>query len=175
MARLPIVGVMGSGSESHPDLARPLGAWLASQPVHLLTGGGGGVMAEVGRAFAAVSGRAGLVIGILPAAGPESPRPPSGYPNEWVELPIVTHLHQLGSAGRGALSRNHLNVLSSDLILALPGGAGTASEVALAVAYARPILAFVRTRGDIPALPAEVASVSNLDEVEAFVRSVLRL
>ena len=36
--RLPIVGVMGSARESHPDLAIPLGTWLATLPVHLLTG-----------------------------------------------------------------------------------------------------------------------------------------
>ena len=43
MKRLPIVGVMGSGSESYSDQAARLGRWLAKQDVHLLTGGGGGV------------------------------------------------------------------------------------------------------------------------------------
>src|SRR5690606_16565050 len=42
--RLPIVGVMGSGS-SASALAEPLGAALAELPIHLLTGGGAGVMA----------------------------------------------------------------------------------------------------------------------------------
>ncbi|HUT02907.1 MAG TPA: DNA-binding protein, partial [bacterium] len=45
--RLPIVGVLGSGSEPHEEKAKPLGEWLAREGVHLLTGGGGGVMEAV--------------------------------------------------------------------------------------------------------------------------------
>ena len=60
-ARRPIVGVMGSGTEEYADLADPLGRWLAAFGVHLLTGGGRGVMAAVGRAFHAVTPRAGSV------------------------------------------------------------------------------------------------------------------
>lgn len=47
--RLPIVGVLGSGSEPHEEQAKPLGEWLAREGVHLLTGGG--VMEAVSRAF----------------------------------------------------------------------------------------------------------------------------
>ncbi len=32
--RLPIVGVIGSGSEEHQDRAAALGGWLAGQGVH---------------------------------------------------------------------------------------------------------------------------------------------
>ena len=72
MKRLPIVGVMGSGRESYSDQAAPLGRWLATQDVHLLTGG---VMGAVSRAFYEVSGRKGLVIGIIPGdASVSSPR-----------------------------------------------------------------------------------------------------
>ena len=69
-----MVGVMGSGSEPHRELALPLGAWLARRGVHLLTGGGGGVMASVSEGFAGVGGRRGLVIGVLPGeAGAPAP------------------------------------------------------------------------------------------------------
>ena len=64
--RLAVVGVMGSGTSEHAGLAEPLGEALACMGVHLLTGGGGGVMAAASRAFASVEGRAGLVIGVLP-------------------------------------------------------------------------------------------------------------
>ena len=37
--RLPVVGVLGSGSVEHSERARALGRWLAGQGVHLLTGG----------------------------------------------------------------------------------------------------------------------------------------
>lgn len=47
MRRLPVVGVMGSGSEAHEPDASRIGRWLAEEGVHLLTGGGGGVMAAV--------------------------------------------------------------------------------------------------------------------------------
>ena len=64
--RLPIVGVMGSGSHPHADLAEPLGRWLAAQGVHLLTGGGAGVMEAVSRAFCACfSDRMDLIVRML--------------------------------------------------------------------------------------------------------------
>ena len=94
--RLPIVGVMGSGSRPHKKRAEQLGAWLASQGVHLLTGGGSGVMESVSRAFAMAENRAGLVIGVLPGMVTDSGyRPKNGYPNPYVEIPIATHLWRL--------------------------------------------------------------------------------
>ena len=68
VTRLPVVGVLGSGSVAHQERARALGRWLAGEGVHLLTGGGGGVMSAVSQAFSEVSDRRGLVIGIIPAA-----------------------------------------------------------------------------------------------------------
>ena len=50
-SRLSIVGVMGSGTAPHAERARSVGQWLAQQGVHLLTGGGGGVMEAVSQAF----------------------------------------------------------------------------------------------------------------------------
>ena len=170
--RLPIVGVLGSGTEPHEPEATQLGRWLAEEGVHLLTGGGGGVMAAVSRAFHATPGRKGLVIGVLPAgevAGAAKP----GYPNPWVEVPILTHLASTGVHGGDATSRNHINVLSSDVVIALAGSAGTLSELELAVGYARPVIAFVATRDEIPGLPNEVTSTGSLDEVRAFVRRAL--
>jgi len=171
--RLPVIGVMGSGSQGHPDRAIPLGEWLATLPVHLLTGGGAGVMREVCRAFAQSTQREGLVIGILPAERQGSASPMPGYPNQWVDVAIYTHLHLLGEQGQAPLSRNHINVLSSDLIIALPGGRGTSSEVALALDYRRPVVAFVGSRGDIPGLSDAVPTARSLDGVKDFVRSTL--
>ena len=145
---LPIVGVMGSGTESHCERAAALGRWLAGEGVHLLTGGGGGVMSAVSEAFCEVPERRGLVIGVLPGverefepASPVASRP--GYPNPWVEIAISTHLPLSGRRGLDPLSRNHINVLSSAVLVALPGGAGTASEVALALRYHRPVIAYL--------------------------------
>lgn len=167
--KLPIVGVIGSGSESHEALAGPLGRWLASQPVHLLTGGGQGVMASVSRAFAEVQPRIGQVIGILPSAsGSVGLR--SGYPNAWVEIPIVTHLPLSGVDGMSEQSRNHLVVLTSRCLIALPGGAGTASEIALALRYGRPLLAYGADPRSFGALREQLTVTTDFAAVCAFVR-----
>jgi uncharacterized protein (TIGR00725 family) len=172
MNRLPIVGVMGSGTLSHEPESSELGRWLAEEGVHLLTGGGGGVMEAVSRAFYETPDRAGVVIGILPA-GEIAGAPKPGYPNPWVEVPILTHLPSTGAQGGEATSRNHINVLSSDVVIVFGGGAGTLSEVELALAYDRPVIAFVASRGQLPGLPPEVRSTSALGEVQAFVQRAL--
>ncbi len=174
MNRLPIVGVLGSGSEPHEEKARPLGEWLAREGVHLLTGGGGGVMEAVSRAFHRGPDRKGLVIGILPGESTDSgytSKP--GYPNPWVEIPIRTHLSKSGAEGTDPLSRNHLNVLTADVLIALPGSAGTASEVELALRYGRPLIAYLKGREEIPNLPDKVEVASDLEAVRAFVRAQL--
>jgi uncharacterized protein (TIGR00725 family) len=171
--RRKIVGVMGSGSEPHAARATALGAWLATAGYHLLTGGGGGVMASVSRAFAETEGRAGAVIGVLPAAADTPQSPPPGYPNPWVEIAIATHLAARGGDGADLLSRNHINILSADVVVALPGGAGTLSEVRLALAYGRPVAAHIARAADLPGLPAEVAVAASLDDIRAFIETAL--
>lgn len=174
--RLPIIGVMGSGAEPHADKAEAVGHWLARAGVHLLTGGGGGVMESVSRAFFETRKRQGLVIGVLPAGSEPGakPRPKrSDYPNPWVEIPLFTHLSLSGERGMEPMSRNHINVLSSNVVIALPGDAGTASEVRLAQAYRRPLVAFVDRASQIPGLPPEIAVRSTLAGVQSFLASHL--
>lgn len=168
--RLPIVGVMGSGIDEHAAKAEPLGRWLAGLGVHLLTGGGAGVMTAVSRAFHGVPDRRGSVIGVLPG-GPDGP--PAGYPNPWVEIPIVTHLPKSGRDGAALLSRNHINVLTSVVVVALPGGHGTASEVALALRYDRPTIVWAGA-GEIPGLVPEARVETDFEAIRSFVRSVLK-
>jgi len=129
-------------------------------------------MAAVSKAFHEVSERRGLVIGIIPSST-ASAGPKAGYPNRWVELPIFTHLSLGGEQGAEPLSRNHINVLTSDVIVALPGSAGTASEVALALAYRRPIVAFLDSPDELPGLSDEVPVHADFDEVRKFVESSL--
>ncbi len=171
--RRKIVGVMGSGREPHEARASALGAWLAKAGYHLLTGGGGGVMASVSRAFVETEDRAGSVIGVLPAAADTPNSTPPGYPNPWVEIAIRTHLAARGDDGGNVLSRNHINVLSADVVIALPGGAGTLSEVQLALAYGRPVAAHIAEASELPGLPPQVAVAPNLDDVRAFIETAL--
>ena len=172
MSRLPIVGVMGSGSRPYLERASALGCWLAECGVHLLTGGGGGVMAAVSQSFYDTPNRRGLVIGILPC-DESLEKPKDGYTNEWVEIPVLTHLPLSGERGTEPMSRNHINVLTSDVIVALPGDAGTGSEVRLAVTYERPIIAFVESDQEIPGLPKSVSISNSLAGVRTFVMTQL--
>ena len=130
------------------------------------------MMASASRAFYEVSPRRGSVIGILPR-GEVGPRPKPGYPNAWVEIAIRTHLPLSGAQGSDPMSRNHINVLSSDVIIALPGGHGTGSEVELALRYGVPIVAFIGERNEIRGLPSEVAVEPQLRGVVTFVSDAL--
>ena len=130
-------------------------------------------MDAVSRGFFETSPRAGLVIGVLRAAAEGASRPPEGYPNPWVELPIRTHLHLSGTHGTGPQSRNPINVLTADVIIAMPGSWGTQSEVALAVDYGKPVIAYLQDREDIPQMPSGVPIVGTLEDVQAFVVEAL--
>jgi predicted Rossmann-fold nucleotide-binding protein len=165
MQRKPIVGVMGSGSEEYRDLADLAGEVVARSGAHLLTGGGFGVMEAVSSAFTATPGRTGVCIGIIKGevserAGSSSQegaakgasqgqstgvhrnyRP--GNVNPYVEIPIYTHLPLSGTEGKELMSRNHINALSADIFIVLPGGPGTFSEVMLRLEYGRKLILFI--------------------------------
>jgi len=165
------IGVMGSGSDELDHLATPVGQLLARLGVNLLTGAGGGVMVSVSRAFTAAPRARGICIGIVPSASVDDrATPKDGYPNPFVELPILTHLPYSGTRGTDDLSRNHINVLSSHAIVALPGGSGTASEVALAVKYGKPIIAFTSSEALVANFDPSVPRVLDIADVEAFLR-----
>jgi uncharacterized protein (TIGR00725 family) len=124
--RKPIVGVMGAGEEAtQQDLrqALKLGELIARQGWILLSGGRStGVMQEVNRGAKQVAGS--LTIGILPQA--------SAAVSEFVDVAIITDLGQ---------ARNNINVLSSHVVVACgAGGAGTASEIALAIKADQPVI-----------------------------------
>ena len=170
------VGVMGSGRDEHLALAEPLGGLLARMEVNLLTGAGEGVMTSVSRAYVSARNGAGVSIGIVPAASEtERSTPRAGYPNQFVELPIYTHLPVSGDDGQSDLSRNHINVLSSDAIVALPGRSGTASEVALAIRYGRPIIAFAASATQRQDFEGRIPVAPDLATVETFLKANLKL
>jgi len=176
MGRRCVVTVIGSGTVADPACVE-IGQLVASLGVDLLTGGGRGVMEAVSRAFFESRPREGLVIGVIPATVDRMDalerrepatiayRPLDGYPNPWVELAIYTHLPDSGQQGTLRSSRNHINVLSADVIVALPGEAGTESEMWLAAQYGVPTVAYGAHRG---ALPTGVVHAQTLDEVRAF-------
>lgn len=173
IGRRPIIGVIGSGTEEHRDRAEPIGRWIAEAGADLVTGGGAGVMSATCRGFASAPGRAGRAIAIIPCEPGDPTRPRPDYPNPWADLIVRTHLPDSGSLGEAVTSRNHLIVLTADVLIALPGAAGTASETRLAVRYGRPIVAHLQARHEIPGLPDAVPVESCLGHVFEFVRSRL--
>lgn len=168
MLALKTVGVMGSGSDEHEALARGTGQLLAALQVNLLTGGGRGVMRSVSRAYTAALPRRGICIGIIPCEVGDRGTPKEGYPNEFVQLPIYTHLPFSGDRGKDDRSRNHINVLSCDAVIALPGGAGTATEVSLATDYGTPVVVYALDPGAVAHFPGSVRRATTLDEVVRF-------
>lgn len=144
LRKLPIIAVFGQGTPIAPDrrdLARSVGAMIAGLGAHLLTGGGYGVMEAAAEGFVGVPARAGLSIGIVPSlqggAFDEPNRDSDGrpYPNPFVEIPIFTPLPPRVADWHNTPARNHVNVLSADAIVSLPGGAGTRNELDMAAEY----------------------------------------
>ena len=124
MNRALIVGVMGGGSISDQERsdAYTLGSLIAKQGWILLNGGrNAGVMAA---SALGAHEAGGLTIGILPDS-------PSQSASAHIQIPIVTGM---GNA------RNCINVLSSHVVVACPGGMGTLSEIALALKCKKPTL-----------------------------------
>lgn len=176
--RLPIVGVMGSGRDHHEDLARPVGELIARRGWHLLTGGGGGVMEAVAEAFCAVPDRGGRSIGVLKSrawpesdsAGRRSYEPAARNP--WLEITVAT---PLPASDETLHSRNHINVLTADALVVLPGGSGTLSELRLRLQYGRGAVLFVgdetvagRTAADLRAALAPLGGIREARTVEAL-------
>lgn len=173
--RRPIIGVMGSHSDSHIERSKQVGQWIAKAGFHLLTGGGGGVMHAVSKSFVEVEDRSGLALAIVPCISRDTDHSPVlGYPNPWVELPIYTHLERSLEHVDNTNSRNNINVLTSTVLILLPGGEGTASEARLAVRYGTPCIAFLRFRDEVPGLPDSITVESDFVHIQHFVHASLR-
>lgn len=119
-----VIGVMGGAFVSSEALhnALAIGRLIAENDWVLLTGGrNAGVMAAASRG---ASEAGGTVVGILPGESTSGAAP-------HVDIAIPTGM---GDA------RNAINVLASKVVIALPGGAGTLSEIALALKSGRPVI-----------------------------------
>ena len=122
-----VVGVMGSGGDPGPEVlaaAERLGGLIAEHGWVLLNGGRACGVMDASAKGASEAG--GLVIGVLPD---EDDRHASPY----LDIAIRTGI---GDA------RNLVNVLSSDIVIAMTGGAGTLSEVAFALKAGRTVICF---------------------------------
>ena len=165
---------MGSGTDEHNKKSATIARWIAQQGYHLLTGGGSGVMKAASKAFCEVSERKGLSIGIIPGSIEDNSWIRfHDYPNEYIELPVFTHLPLSGKKGINYKSRNHINILTSTVIVVLPGSYGTASEVKLALKYNKPVIGFFENINEVNGLDKNIPCNNDFEEITKFVKKFL--
>jgi uncharacterized protein (TIGR00725 family) len=123
VSRAPYVAVVGPAEASPDELlsAEEVGAGLAAAGAVVITGGLGGVMEAACRG---ARSKRGHTLGLLPGEDRDAA-------NGWVEIAVTTGLGEL---------RNGLIVRASDALIAVGGGHGTLSEVALALKLGRPVV-----------------------------------
>jgi hypothetical protein len=141
--------VIGPGEASAEEVRRAeaVGAGLARAGSIVVCGGLGGVMAAACRGARAEDG---MTVGILPGSDRTSA-------NEWVTIAIPTGLGEL---------RNGLVVRAADVVIAIGGGPGTLSEIALALKTGVPVLGLDTW---------EIAGVEPVSDSEAAVSRTLEL
>lgn len=117
------IGVIGAGdcSDAVGALARDVGFEIGRRGWTLVCGGLGGVMTAAARGCAEAGG---TTVGILPGMERWTANP-------YIQVALPT--------GLGA-GRNLLVVRASDLLIAIAGGYGTLSEIALALKGGKPVI-----------------------------------
>ncbi len=116
-----IGGDVKTCTEEDRRIAQEVGKGIARMGAVLVCGGKGGVMEAACRG---AESQGGTTIGILPSGSRDEG-------NDYLTHGIVTNL--------GAV-RNSLVVLNGDVVVAIDGGYGTLSEIALALQYGKRIL-----------------------------------
>ena len=124
MSKTLQIALIGNAAANHERdlLAYEVGRQIASQGGILVCGGRGGVMAAGCRG---ARSRGGTTVGILPA-GKDDPTA-----NPWLSIVVASGVGQ---------ARNLAVVLSADAVIAVGGGWGTLSEIALARKHDVPVV-----------------------------------
>ncbi len=124
-AHAPLILVSGASRPRRRDLeaAEEVGRRIAGAGAVVLTGGGAGVMEAASRGARQAGG---VTLAVLPGRDAlESP------PNAYVDHAVFTGM---GDA------RNAILALTADAVIAIGGGWGTLSEIALAMKTRRPVV-----------------------------------
>jgi uncharacterized protein (TIGR00725 family) len=121
--RRKIISVIGGHkcNKEVEQLAKDLGKNLAKVVGILVSGGVSGTMKAVCQGF---KSKGGLTIGIIPGYDKHEA-------NEYIDIVIPTGL---------GLARNVLVVKCADVVVALPGEAGTLSEIAYCLQFGIPVI-----------------------------------
>jgi uncharacterized protein (TIGR00725 family) len=117
------MGAGQSADECDTANAYELGKLIAQEGWIVLSGGRDiGVMKAVNQGAKEIPGS--ITLGILPSV--------DSKPSPFVDIVIITDMHN---------ARNNINVLSSDVVVACGcNGAGTVSEIALALKAGKPVV-----------------------------------
>ena len=137
------IGIIGAGivDKEIYEIAYQVGKLLAERGAIIYTGGLGGVMEAASRgAYEA----GGITVGILPWHKYEDANP-------YVKIPVLT---DMGHA------RNIILVRSVEIVVAIAGGYGTLSEIAITLKMWKPVIG-LKTWENIPG----VIYVSSPEEV----------
>lgn len=168
-----IIGVIGSHLDRHDEYAGPLGELIAAEGYHLLTGGGDGVMTAVAEAFTGVGKRGGHAIGVVPVEDGEDLKTLQNYTNPYIEIPILTQLHEKAMRANMPLSRNMVNILSSDVLVILPGLHGSQTESSMALLYEKPAILF-GPEEEFKTFPEEIRIADTIALVQSFLHQSLQ-
>jgi len=141
-----VVSVIGGHSctKEVEQIATELGKKLAKVVKYLCTGGLSGTMKAVCSGFKAGGG---ITIGIIPSYDKKDA-------NNFVDIVIPIGL---------GLARNVLVVKSGDVVVALPGEAGTLSEIAYCLQFGIPVISLNSW---------DIAGVIRVDSVEGAIKEV---
>lgn len=117
------IGVIGAAqcSSKTAEMSRQVGRCIAEKGAILICGGMGGVMKAAAQGAKELGG---LTTGILPGTSEEEANP-------YIDIPIVTGLGH---------ARNVLIVQTSHAVIAVKGGYGTLSEIAISLKSHIPIV-----------------------------------
>lgn len=119
----PIIGVIGGGdcTTEEASFAEETGRLVAEGGAVLVCGGLGGVMEAAAKGAKA---NGGVTVGILPGTEPTAA-------NRYIDVPLATGLGEM---------RNFLIVRTAHALIAIGGGVGTLSEIALAQRVGKPVV-----------------------------------
>ena len=132
----PIVAVVGGSdcTSAEAALAEDLGRRLAQRGAVVVCGGLTGVMEAVAKGARAAGG---LTIGILPGNDTRDA-------NAYIDVPLATGMGEM---------RNALIVRVAGAIVAIGGGSGTLSEIALALRIGTPVVGLHDNFAGLATLP----------------------
>ncbi|HEX2150194.1 MAG TPA: TIGR00725 family protein [Actinomycetota bacterium] len=130
--------------------AEQVGACVAKAGAILVTGGGGGAMQAASRGARAAGGR---TLGILPGSSRDEG-------NAYLDVAVPTGMGEM---------RNVLVVRTGDGIVAVGGGFGTLSEIALALKLGKPVVGIGTWSASIQGREAALPTAATAEEAVKLV------